>query len=98
MVSSLSSRGPSLASPGILKPDIIGPGVNILPAWPLSVENKKNSRLTFNVILGTSMSCPYLSGIIPLLRKMHFDWSLAAIKFAIMTTVELTNRASKFIQ
>ncbi|KAF5954464.1 hypothetical protein HYC85_007320 [Camellia sinensis] len=94
MVSSLSPRGPSLASRGILKPDIIGPGVNILPAWPLSVEDKKNSKLTFNVILGTSMSCPYLSGIIPLLTKMHFDWSPAAIKFAIMTTVELTNLAT----
>ncbi|KAL3833570.1 hypothetical protein ACJIZ3_008306 [Penstemon smallii] len=28
MVSSFSSRGPNLASPGILKPDIIGPGAN----------------------------------------------------------------------
>ncbi|KAI7994231.1 Subtilisin-like protease SBT1.8 [Camellia lanceoleosa] len=35
MVSSFSSRGP-----GILKPDVIGPGVNILAAWPISVENK----------------------------------------------------------
>ncbi|KAK1326018.1 Subtilisin-like protease SDD1 [Acorus calamus] len=34
VITSFSSRGPSLASPGILKPDIICPGVNVLAAWP----------------------------------------------------------------
>ncbi|EYU28963.1 hypothetical protein MIMGU_mgv1a023216mg [Erythranthe guttata] len=35
-VPAFSSRGPNIPSPGILKPDIIGPGVNILSAWPVS--------------------------------------------------------------
>ena len=39
-VAYFSSRGPSFGSPGILKPDIIGPGVNVLPAYHQSVENK----------------------------------------------------------
>ncbi|ONI06858.1 hypothetical protein PRUPE_5G086000 [Prunus persica] len=34
IVLSFSSRGPYAAIPGILKPDIIGPGGNILGAWP----------------------------------------------------------------
>ncbi|KAJ9173502.1 hypothetical protein P3X46_016625 [Hevea brasiliensis] len=91
MVSSFSSRGPSLASPGILKPDIIGPGVSILAAWPVSVENKTNTKATFNMISGTSMSCPHLSGIAALLKSAHPDWSPAAIKSAIMTTGDLVN-------
>ncbi|GMP96088.1 hypothetical protein CsSME_00044889 [Camellia sinensis var. sinensis] len=88
MVSSFSSRGPSLASPSILKPDVIGPSVNILAAWPISVENKTNSRLTFNTVSGTSMSCPHLSGIAALLKSAHPNWSPADIKPVIMTTTD----------
>lgn len=90
-ITSFSSRGHSLSSPGILKPDIIGPGVSILAAWPISLENNTNKKSTFNVISGTSMSCPHLSGIAALQRRAHPDWSPAAIKSAIMTTANLLN-------
>ncbi|CAI0379178.1 unnamed protein product [Linum tenue] len=82
-VASFSSRGPSLLSPGILKPDIIGPGVNILAAWAESVDNATNS---FNVVSGTSMACPHLSGVAALIKSAHPNWSPAAIKSAILTT------------
>ncbi|KAK7406197.1 hypothetical protein VNO78_07817 [Psophocarpus tetragonolobus] len=87
-VTSFSSRGPSFASPGILKPDIIGPGQNILAAWPVSLDNNVPS---FNIISGTSMSCPHLSGIAALLKNSHPDWSPAAIKSAIVTTANTVN-------
>nr|QOQ34359.1 SBT6 [Nicotiana benthamiana] len=93
IVASFSSRGPSEASRGILKPDIIGPGVNVLAAWPTSVDNNKNTKSTFNIISGTSMSCPHLSGIAALLKSVHPDWSPAAIKSAIMTTTDTLNLA-----
>ncbi|XP_058772919.1 subtilisin-like protease 3 [Vicia villosa] len=93
-VASFSSRGPSKASPGILKPDIIGPGLNILAAWPSSLDN---STQPFNIISGTSMSCPHLSGIAALLKNSHPDWSPAAIKSAIMTTANKVNLQGKAI-
>ncbi|KAK7307820.1 hypothetical protein VNO77_41223 [Canavalia gladiata] len=91
-IASFSSRGPSRASPGILKPDIIGPGLNILAAWPESLDKHYPS---FNIISGTSMSCPHLSGIVALLKSSHPDWSPAAIRSAIMTTATTLNLKGK---
>nr|XP_043626075.1 subtilisin-like protease [Erigeron canadensis] len=96
-VTSFSSRGPSQESPGILKPDIIGPGVSILAAWPVSIDNTTTSA-PFNVVSGTSMSCPHLTGIAALLKSAHPDWSPAAIKSAIMTTADLVNLNNKPIE
>ncbi|XP_072960468.1 subtilisin-like protease [Typha angustifolia] len=79
-----SSRGPSLADENILKPDIVGPGVNVLAAWASKVGNKN-----FNMISGTSMSTPHLSGIVALIKNTHPTWSPAAIKSAMMTTTYL---------
>ncbi|XP_024173349.1 subtilisin-like protease 4 [Rosa chinensis] len=96
-VASFSSRGPSQASPGILKPDIIGPGVSILAAWPFPLDNNTKSTSSFNIISGTSMSCPHLSGIAALLKSSHPYWSPAAIKSAIMTSADLLNLQGKRI-
>lgn len=94
-VTSFSSRGPNFESPGILKPDIIGPGVSILAAWPFPPENNTKTAVNFNIISGTSMSCPHLSGIAALLKSAHPSWSPAAIKSAIMTTAYNLNLAGK---
>ncbi|GFQ02200.1 subtilisin-like protease [Phtheirospermum japonicum] len=98
VVAGFSSRGPSQASPGILKPDIIGPGVNILAAWDVSVENKTGTESNFNMISGTSMSCPHLSGAAALLKSAHPDWSPAVIKSAIVTTAYQVNLAGDPIE
>ncbi|KAL7150238.1 hypothetical protein ABFS83_05G097700 [Erythranthe nasuta] len=91
LVASFSSRGPNLASPGILKPDIIGPGAAILAAWPVSIDNYTHEKATFDVISGTSMSCPHLSGVAALIKSAHPDWSPAMIKSAIMTSATQIN-------
>ncbi|KAJ0666648.1 putative cucumisin [Helianthus annuus] len=85
-------RGPNIASPGILKPDITGPGVKILAAWPQSIGNQIGTKATFYIDEGTSMSCPHLAGITALLKSVHPEWSPAAIKSAMMTTASQVNR------
>ncbi|KAK4795847.1 hypothetical protein SAY86_028173 [Trapa natans] len=90
VVAAFSSRGPNFLSLEILKPDIVAPGVNILAAWtgdlgPSSLPTD-DRRVKFNIISGTSMSCPHVSGIAALLKARHPDWSPAAIKSALMTT------------
>lgn len=95
VMASFSSRGPSLIGPDIIKPDITAPGVNILAAWPPNIsptELKSDRRsVRFNIISGTSMSCPHISGISALIKSLHPDWSPAAIKSALMTTSYLHN-------
>ncbi|KAL7180500.1 hypothetical protein ACSBR1_043660 [Camellia fascicularis] len=89
-VAAFSSRGPNRLTQEILKPDVIAPGVNILAGWtgytsPTDLDIDPR-RVDFNIISGTSMSCPHASGLAALLRKAYPEWSPAAIKSALMTT------------
>ncbi|KAA8542953.1 hypothetical protein F0562_024105 [Nyssa sinensis] len=89
-VAYFSSRGPSSLSPDILKPDLSAPGVNILAAWPnISTPTEStddNRSVDWNLLSGTSMACPHVSGVVALIKSVHPDWSPAAIKSALMTT------------
>ncbi|KAM7261281.1 hypothetical protein ACFE04_026756 [Oxalis oulophora] len=90
VMAAFSSRGPSSVGSDVIKPDITAPGMNILAAWPAVVSPTELSsdtrRVQFNIISGTSMSCPHISGISALIKSVHNDWSPAAIKSALMTT------------
>ncbi|KAI4357342.1 hypothetical protein L6164_001298 [Bauhinia variegata] len=92
MVASFSSRGPNHLTPDILKPDLIAPGVEILAAWPQisPVTHVKGDirTLEFNIISGTSMSCPHVSGAAAYVKSFHPEWSPAAIQSALMTTAK----------
>ncbi|XP_021894462.1 subtilisin-like protease SBT4.6 [Carica papaya] len=90
VVASFSSRGPNLIAEDILKPDLTAPGVTILAAFsPLaspSGDPSDNRRVNYNILSGTSMSCPHTSGVAAYVKAFHPDWSPSAVKSAIMTT------------
>ncbi|XP_004492919.1 subtilisin-like protease Glyma18g48580 [Cicer arietinum] len=103
LMASFSSRGPNKIQPSILKPDVTAPGVNILAAYSLfaSASNllSDNRRgFPFNVLQGTSMSCPHVAGIAGLIKTLHPNWSPAAIKSAIMTTATTQDNTNRPIQ
>lgn len=102
VVAAFSSRGPNSITPEILKPDLIAPGVNILAGWSGSVGPTglatDDRRVNFNIISGTSMSCPHVSGLAALVKGAHQDWSPAAIRSALMTTAYIVYKNGKSIQ
>ncbi|GAB2264168.1 hypothetical protein Droror1_Dr00026302 [Drosera rotundifolia] len=93
-VASFSSRGPQFMAPNIIKPDIAAPGLDILAGFtkyrtvsdaPADLDKRKQ---LFNVLSGTSMAAPHVSGAAAYLKTFHPDWSPAAIMSALMTTAK----------
>jgi subtilisin family serine protease len=64
--------------------------VNIIAAYTGAASPTKEDfdkrRVPFITMSGTSMSCPHVSGVVGLLKKLQPHWSPSAIKSAIMTT------------
>nr|AGN12874.1 putative transcription factor DYSFUNCTIONAL TAPETUM 1 [Sisymbrium irio] len=87
-VAGFSCRGPNSAAPGILKPDLVAPGMNVLGA-DIIVDPQYSPG--FAIVQGTSFAAPAVTGIVALLRSLHPDWSPAALKSAMMTTAWKTD-------
>lgn len=70
-----------------MQPDLSGPGVEILAAWPpVAPVGEINRNTLYNIISGTSMSCPHITAIAAYVKTFNPTWSPAAIKSALMTT------------
>ena len=70
-----SSRGPA-AFTGIIKPDMVAPGVNVLSSVFFGFE-------LFN---GTSMASPHVAGASAVVLDMHPGWTPMQVKSALTTT------------
>ncbi|MDH5325491.1 MAG: S8 family serine peptidase [Gammaproteobacteria bacterium] len=85
-MASFSSQGPDSVALDIIKPDVTAPGINIL-AGASPVHNGSAAQgESFQAIMGTSMSSPYVAGLFALIKQARPDWSPAVAKSALMTT------------
>ncbi|KAG5529910.1 hypothetical protein RHGRI_030330 [Rhododendron griersonianum] len=89
-ITAFSSKGPNALTPEILKPDITAPGLNILAAW-----SPANGKMHSNILSGTSMACPHVTGIVALVKAVYPSWSPSSIKSAIMTTATMMDKNRK---
>ncbi|KAE8697436.1 putative Subtilisin serine endopeptidase family protein [Hibiscus syriacus] len=84
VVAAFSSRGPSVI------PDISAPGVDILAAFsPVAAPSSTGideRHVKYNIMSGTSMSCPHVAALAAYVKTFHPHWSPSAIKSALMTT------------
>ncbi|KAA8515011.1 hypothetical protein F0562_018202 [Nyssa sinensis] len=100
-MAAFTSRGPNNITPDILKPDITAPGLNILAAWseassPTKLEND-HRVVKYNILSGTSMSCPHVAAAAALLKAIHPTWSSAAIRSALITSAGLIDNKGKLL-
>jgi len=77
-----------------LKPDIVGPGSNILAAWPTELRPNLlgSSAPPFNFFSGALLATPHLTGVAALIKASHPDWSPAAMKSAMTPTANSIDR------
>ncbi len=103
VMADFSSRGPNIADPNILKPDVTAPGVDIIAGYIATLTQAQHDALAAGSytppanaasLQGTSMSSPHVAGSAALLRQLHPTWSPAAIKSALMTTTTGVKLAS----
>lgn len=85
VMAAFSSRGPNKSVGDVLKPDITGPGVDILAA----VASLGQTKPELDIYSGTSMSSPHLAGAGALMTQAHPTWTPAEIQSALMSTAWL---------
>ncbi|WIE65391.1 S8 family serine peptidase [Curtobacterium sp. MCLR17_036] len=78
-LASFTSRGVHGSFDDIVKPDIAGPGVNVISA----ANGTGDGRMSMS---GTSMATPDVAGIAALTFQSHPRWSAQQVKAALMNT------------
>jgi subtilisin family serine protease len=80
-----SLRGPIGGGIEVTKPDITGPGTNIMAAVSGAPD-------AYDFLSGTSMSSPHLAGSAALVAGLRPSWTAAEVKSALMMTASKTGQ------
>ncbi|MGH3645831.1 MAG: S8 family serine peptidase [Micromonosporaceae bacterium] len=83
VMAGFSSRGPNAPVPGVIKPDVTAPGVDILAAVH-TVD--PTAAAEYGLLSGTSMSSPHAAGAAALVRSVRKNWTPAQVQSAMTST------------
>lgn len=85
-LASYSSRGPLPYADRVDKPDIAGPGSDIVAARAAGTSMGSPLDDYYTAASGTSMATPHVAGAAAILVQEHPDWSATQLKAALMST------------
>lgn len=88
-ITDFSSRGPRSID-SLIKPEIAGPGANVISAE----HGSGNKGVMFS---GTSMSGPHLAGVMALLRQAHPELSVKELKALVLNNTKIMSLEEKGI-
>lgn len=83
VLAAFSSRGPNKPVPGVIKPDVTAPGVDVLAAVH-STDPAADPE--YGLLSGTSMSSPHAAGAAALVRAVRPEWTPAEVQSAMTST------------
>lgn len=93
-IADYSSTGPDKTHSGLMKPDLVAPGSDVVAA----VSPPGNGGRQYDAYSGTSMATPHVAGEAAILRAEHPDWSPGAVASALHTTAGTVRDASPLAQ
>ncbi|WP_168197248.1 S8 family serine peptidase [Kribbella sp. ALI-6-A] len=85
-----SSRGPRVGD-GAIKPDVTGPGVDIVAAKAKDAVIGDPVGPQYLTLSGTSMATPHVAGAAALLAQQHPGWKARELKPAVMASAKIVD-------
>ncbi|MBB5840776.1 S8 family peptidase [Kribbella italica] len=83
-----SSRGPRVGD-GAIKPDVTGPGVDIVAARAKDADIGDPVGTQYLMLSGTSMATPHVAGTAALLAQQHPAWKANELKPVVMGSAKV---------